>query len=732
MKFLKKSAFAKTIVLIIFSLGINLLISAVTRLLNYTYFPLYLDNIGTVFAALLGGALPGVFVGFVTNVINSTITSELTMYYGTISVIIALLVRYFFVNGSLKTFPKRLGVSAFIGIISGLLGAGITWVIYGYSFGTEVSAPLAQKLVSDWRIYPLASQFATELFINVIDKAITIASGYLMLVICPKSIKSLFRASRQEREKISVIKRIKKFSHSFLGNVVRTMLLFEIILCIIATTICYYMYKDTNVQKFATTCMNATAVAKNEIKTEMIESFLTERQEVFDEFVEDLPSFCKWDPWSHPEYFTSFYEFAHERYSPEYIATEQALEKVASSFEDIEYLYVYKVEEDGCHVVFDVEQEEYVALVPFDSTFQALVPNLLAGEEIDPLVSDENYGWLLTYYRPIRDNDGNCLAYVCADISMDDLRVDQTIFIVKVSTVLAGASIILLVIILNIFEHNLVNPINKISRAASEYAFDTDAHQKFGTKRINELKIHSCVEVEELFNSLKKLSNDTSEYIDKIKMDAEEMTRLQEGIILVFADMVENRDKNTGDHIKKTSYYVKRIAEELKEEGVYSDVLNDEYIAKIVRSAPLHDVGKIIISDLILNKPGRLTVEEFELMKTHTTAGYEILSDVPMNTSSDSGYLDEAINMAHYHHEWWNGNGYPNGLKGEEIPLSARIMAVADVFDALVSKRSYKAAFPFDTAIDIIKSETGTHFDPKVARAFLNIAESFRDQTKPE
>ncbi|MBP5575532.1 MAG: HD domain-containing protein [Treponema sp.] len=208
--------------------------------------------------------------------------------------------------------------------------------------------------------------------------------------------------------------------------------------------------------------------------------------------------------------------------------------------------------------------------------------------------------------------------------------------------------------------------------------------------------------------------------------DAQIITTMQEGIIMDFANMVECRDKNTGDHIKRTSLYVKTIADEMMRKKIYRDELTQRLINNMVKSAPLHDIGKIKISDAILNKPGKLTEEEFEVMKTHTTEGMKILSKTLLSTTG-SGYLKESIDMAWCHHEWWNGKGYPRGLKGEDIPLSARIMAVADVFDALLSRRSYKEPIPFDRAIEIVKNESGTHFDPLVVAAFLNTADFLRD-----
>lgn len=198
----------------------------------------------------------------------------------------------------------------------------------------------------------------------------------------------------------------------------------------------------------------------------------------------------------------------------------------------------------------------------------------------------------------------------------------------------------------------------------------------------------------------------------------EQVSGMQSGMITMMADIVENRDDNTGGHIKRTAKYVEVIGKELKKKGVYKEILTDRYLKDMIVAAPLHDIGKIHIPDAVLNKPGRLTEEEFEIMKTHTTAGQALLTHAKEELG-ESGYLNMAVEMAAYHHEWWNGKGYPYGIGGEEIPLCARIMAVADVFDALTSKRCYKSAMPLEKAYAIIREESGTHFDPVVAEAFL-------------
>ncbi|MCL2179573.1 MAG: response regulator [Treponema sp.] len=197
-----------------------------------------------------------------------------------------------------------------------------------------------------------------------------------------------------------------------------------------------------------------------------------------------------------------------------------------------------------------------------------------------------------------------------------------------------------------------------------------------------------------------------------------QLHQLQNSIISVLADMVENRDKGTGGHIERTSIYIKILIEEMKTRGVYGEEINGWDIEKMISSARMHDLGKISITDVIVNKPGRLTEEEFEIMKSHALEGERIIDEIIAKTGEDY-FLRNAKLFAGTHHERWDGKGYPRGLKGEEIPLQGRIMAIVDVYDALVSERPYKKAFTDKEAIDIIMQNSGTHFDPKIVDVFF-------------
>lgn len=200
----------------------------------------------------------------------------------------------------------------------------------------------------------------------------------------------------------------------------------------------------------------------------------------------------------------------------------------------------------------------------------------------------------------------------------------------------------------------------------------------------------------------------------------EKIMDMQYKTIVGMANLIESRDGETGEHVKRTSDYAGMLAEELSKEGAYQDDISVKYMENLWKAAPLHDIGKIMISDAILQKPGKLTKEEFDKMKCHASEGGKII-DNTLEAIDDKEYLEMAHKVARYHHEKWDGTGYPEGLKGEEIPLCARIMAVADVFDALISKRCYKEAMPLDEAYDIIRESSGSHFDPVVVEAFLKI-----------
>ena len=193
-------------------------------------------------------------------------------------------------------------------------------------------------------------------------------------------------------------------------------------------------------------------------------------------------------------------------------------------------------------------------------------------------------------------------------------------------------------------------------------------------------------------------------------------------IVTSFATLVESRDSSTGSHVKRTKSYVKILLDEIKTNNLYSSIMTKDFEDKMMNAAPMHDIGKISIPDTILQKPGKLTDEEYSVMKKHSVLGGEIIQEI-FKDMDDKEFLNIAYDVTRYHHEKWNGNGYPEGLMGKEIPFSARIMAIADVFDAISAKRCYRDAMPLDKCFAIIKEGKGVDFDPVLTDLFLNAKE---------
>ena len=214
-----------------------------------------------------------------------------------------------------------------------------------------------------------------------------------------------------------------------------------------------------------------------------------------------------------------------------------------------------------------------------------------------------------------------------------------------------------------------------------------------------------------------------------IKNQVAQLERLQVGTIYVLANLIESRDKKTGGHIQRTSTYIKILLEAMQDRGLYTSELSEQDINSLVNSAKLHDVGKITIPDSILNKPGELTEEEFNEIKTHAANGEKIIDDI-IDFTGNMVFLQNAKLFTGHHHEWWNGTGYPSGLSGTAIPFQSRIMAIVDVYDALVSERPYKPPFTHKIAVDTIVQNSGTQFDPEIVKVFFEVEKQIEEVAK--
>lgn len=274
--------------------------------------------------------------------------------------------------------------------------------------------------------------------------------------------------------------------------------------------------------------------------------------------------------------------------------------------------------------------------------------------------------------------------------------------IIDVQTIIVLAIFVVLGIILLCLTTRYISiPLEKMEEAIKELKNDNLDH------RIDFVSNDDFGDLTDVFNDMTVALKDKNQ----------RLTEIQNSIIKGMALMVESRDVNTGGHINRTSDCVQVFVQKLRNHPDY-DFLPASFFDNIIKAAPMHDLGKIAVDDAVLRKPGKFEPEEYEMMKTHSAAGAKIVQQVLQNVE-DEEFKKIAVNVAHYHHEKWNGEGYPAGLKGNDIPLEARIMALADVFDALVSKRCYKDSFTYDKAFSIIDESLGSHFDPYLGIQFL-------------
>jgi putative two-component system response regulator len=222
------------------------------------------------------------------------------------------------------------------------------------------------------------------------------------------------------------------------------------------------------------------------------------------------------------------------------------------------------------------------------------------------------------------------------------------------------------------------------------------------------------------------LKNKAAYLEEEVVRRTKDVVMVQDVTMITLGSLAETRDDVTGNHIKRTQNYVRLLAERLSAGTKYREVLSYDVIERLYKSAPLHDIGKVGIPDNILKKPGPLTTEEFELMKTHTTIGYNAISAAERSLDAPVSFLSLARDMAWSHHEKWDGTGYPRGVSGTEIPLPGRLMAIPDVYDALISNRVYKRALSHEDSVMIITKGIGTQFDPDIGKVFVEVADQFR------
>ncbi|WP_024865357.1 HD-GYP domain-containing protein [Butyrivibrio sp. FCS014] len=655
--------------------------------------PLYLDTIGTIIMASLGGFLPGIFVAVFTSLLCCFFSGD-ALYY-TLSNVMAALVTVWFVRaGGFRKKKNPVIYFILLVVLTGLYNGGVQWLLSGGpSFSEVVYA--SYQLSAKTHIGYVAASLLIDIGLNALDKATTALIALFIILLIPEAERKAIWDSNWKQAPVSrdeMYERVRSANKRTIQKKMGMILSVTALLLVIVMvwTGISVFYSNTKAE-YTDNARKAARFAASVVDGDRIDDYITKGRAV-----------------------------------PGYEQTEALLYKIRDNVTGLKYLYVIRVTQDSIYYVFDLHSGDFPAMepgdaVPVESYFEPYLEGFLAGREIEPIESDNISGWVMAAYYPIKDSSGKTVAYAGADSSMVIMSDYTKEYLLKIFLIFSGFFVLILGYGIWNSGFYLSYPITSMTKCVQEFV-DSDRDQKSlddNVKKIRALDIHTMDDVEDLYKAICEMEANMTEQMRELRHYADATSKMQSGLIITMADLVENRDSDTAAHIQKTAAYVKIIVEALKRKGYYAEKITPSFENDIVNSAPLHDIGKIHIPDAILNKPGKLTPEEFEIMKTHTTAGMNIMEKA-INTTQGESYLKEARNMAAYHHERWDGKGYPEGLHGQVIPLSARIMAVADVFDALVSKRIYKPAFSFEKALEIIQEGSGTQFDPKCVEAFMD------------
>ncbi len=694
---------AKAAVIVLLAIAVNVLLNYIVGRLGL---PIYLDTVGTIFISVMMGAVPGIVTAIASNTLCS-IFNEYALYYSIISISIVLVTSYFVKT---ELFKKKSNAAVYLIIISalgGIPGIIFQWIILGgpqFEDVEQAARMLSEGAGMDFFMSALLINFG----FNIVDKGFSAFMAYMGLVYIPKDVKDRMWNLGWKQKPITEaeIKEYKKESYAAGKSLNARM---TIMLIVASASMAGLMafcgiklyFRDLK-KEYAQDAIKASEFVAENIDGDLIKGFLSDG------------------------------EYISEYENQKYMDINNLLVSYHESLSDIRYLYVYQIRPDGCRLVFDTDPEvrnteKIGTMIPFDETFEPYIPALLNGEKIEVVEVHSRYGYFMTAYTPIYDSKGHCVAYAGADASLEYMTNYIKDFVLQVLLVFFGFLILIIAVGLWFTAYGLVYPVKSMARFTGRFMKRQVSQDELdeSVKQIRSLNIKTGDEIEALYQSICRMASGMAEQMRNIRYYTESVSTMQNGLIITLADIVENRDSDTGAHVQKTAAYVRIVLEGLRRKGYYLEKITDEYIEDVVRSAPLHDVGKVSIPDAVLNKPGKLTPEEFEIMKTHTTAGKKIMENAIAMVQGGT-YLKEARNMAGYHHERWDGKGYPEGLHGEVIPLSARVMAVADVFDALTSPRVYKPAFSLEKSLEIISEGAGTQFDPKCVEVFMDSLDDAR------
>lgn len=680
---------------VVLCVACNIVFLRLTALLNL---PIYLDTIGTILMALVWGYLPGILVSVLTQIIYGFFIPD-SVCYALIGVFVAIRASVF-VQNEKKDFKKLICFIADSALICGLLGASFQWLLLEGP-QLEYVEDTARLMAGNDKTVFFIGTVVLIIALNIIDKIITILVACGIYRFIPVKIRETLWNSNWKQTPISVKERkeitqnIKHGTPSLMVKVLVILMLVTVFTSVILGVVSARVNYEESKTRGKEMAADIAKYAASTMEPKFFEGFTATNAKV--------------------------YEYRDVKY----IQYNDMLLSLKKSIPLIGRLSVYYVKGDSIYAIFDTDDRYQISGTVGEKLERDKMPEDLIsfitqveGEDVREKVGV--YKDKITSFEKVPVSDKTSF-YVGTEVSLESYGMFLKRYATKMILTFSGFFALILAGGFTLAAHNLVYPIGVLEKSIDRFMESIEDQDELdeSVRELEKIDIRTNDELERLYNSICQMANTAAEQMRSVMTLAKSNEQMQAGLVATMADIVENQNIDSKAHIQKTTAYVRIILQGLKRKGYYAEKLTLKYMGDVEMSTPLYDIGKIKIPDYILNKPDELSDEEFEIMKTHTTEGRKIL-DNTISSMRGENYLKEARNMAAYHHERWDGKGYPEGLHGEVIPLSARVMAIADVFDAITSKRVYKSANSYQEALDVILEGSGTKFDPKCVEAFAD------------
>ncbi|MCR5824153.1 MAG: HD domain-containing protein [Lachnospiraceae bacterium] len=670
--------------------------------------PVYFDTVGTILISMLGGTFSGVITAVATNLCCEFIQAD-SLYYAFIGISVALAASWFTKNEKYKKRTNVIRLILVLAVLSGGLGIIFQWLLLGKPEFSNI-AETAKALSGGSGNGYFFMSMALVILLNIIDKGISVVLAAVLFFLIPLNVRQQIRTGSWKQAPLSLqeLKEIGRNKGHVFGSL-KVRIVFMLVTAVSAIVLLLsWVSMSAQIREendnYLEMAENASRFAAAATDGDMAEKCLREGGRAANRVQND----------------------------PEYRQLVDFLSTYVNFNDALEVIYIFKARQEGLYVILSTDDaflnnsyigERYV----YEGLFEPLKEDLLTGRRPEPGMVKSDYGRSFSAYEPIYGSDGEVVAYAGANVWVD--RNSDYLRKLFINMILASSGVLALIIAFGLRSARafLIYPIGSLEKRIEGFmqAMGDEKEMEENVRKLQKLDIRTNDEAEALYRSVCEMAAGTSEQIRSIRALAKKNEKMQEGLMITMADMVESGASGRDENALRTAAYVRIILEGLKRKGYYPEKITDKYIKDVEMSAPLYDLGKIRIPEALLNKKGELTEEEEEIMKSHTLEGKKILEKT-MNVVNGESFLKEAGNMAAYHHERWDGKGYPEGLHGQVIPLSARVMAVADAFDELTAKRGTQEVLPMNKALQALEEEAGTRFDPKCVEVLMDSAADLR------